>query len=88
VADAIIDYMKAPRSKTELQLCAQVLHKNDSLAITFERIRLATESAKADDSFEQRDVFLGNLVQVKKWLSDPKFAEEKQYWPTMQFLPK
>ena len=81
VANSVINHLKEPRGETELQLCAQVLYRNDVLEITFTRFRVATEQANRMMKPEQREVFARNLAQMKEWLSDPQFERNPTYRP-------
>lgn len=81
VADAVIGQLKQPLSEIELLLFARVLQRNDDLAITLYRLRLASERAKPRMAAKDFDTFVENLENVMEWLSDPEFAKNPRYSP-------
>jgi len=81
VACKVIEYLKEPRTETELLLCAQVLHKNDEREITFERMRLASEQARAEMTRDAHEGFERNLSLMRKYLNEPRFGKDAGYLP-------
>lgn len=85
VASAVLEYLKEPRDRLEVLLCAHVLFHNDDLPITLERIRLAEQRLRSEAEQEvaqdETGAFQRNLALVKEWLNDPRFGKDRKYLP-------
>jgi len=84
VANSVINYLKEPRTDVELQLCAQILYRNDSREITLTRFRMATEEARLKMEPSRRDLFERHLSQIREWITDPRFGFDPRLLPALR----
>lgn len=83
VAEAVLDSLGKPLTRKQLLIRTETLRQMDHAEVIDARIRLAQEtSARAanSDSAEQRQL-RANLEQVREWLQNPDFFQDRANWP-------
>ncbi len=81
-ATTMIRRLRKELTDDELRHYTFVLYMLDTPELTARRLAFAIEKEKANPPYPRPDLkYIGKLEQIKKLISDPDFAKDRNNWP-------